>query len=80
MARKFALKRPAFVCRAFLARKQLKNQSSEVDSNVQVNKYGWQEKRGGVWLQVAPKFELEVDERHCFLLSIATQVSNPAGL
>ena len=63
-----------YCCRAFLNSKNLKGQSSEVDGNTTVNKYGWQEDNGGMWGQVAPKFELEIDERHSFLLGFDTQV------
>ena len=65
-------------CRAFLDSKNLKGQSSEVDGSTTVNKYGWQEDNGGMWGLVAPKYELEIDERHAFLLGFNTQVCSPA--
>jgi hypothetical protein len=60
--------------REFLSTKQLKHQGVEMDSAFQVNKYTWQEPKGGLWRGMTPKFELEVDERNGFLLSISTQL------
>mmetsp|Transcript_36196 Transcript_36196/g.64758 ORF Transcript_36196/g.64758 Transcript_36196/m.64758 type:complete len:432 (-) Transcript_36196:276-1571(-) len=60
--------------REFLSTKQLKHQGVEMDSAFQVNKYTWQEPKGGFWRGMTPKFELEVDERNGFLLSISTQL------
>jgi len=65
--------------RLYLSGKQLKNQTSEVDASVQINKYGWQEAAGGFWGSVPPKFELEINERHGFLLCIYAQVYKREG-
>lgn len=64
---------------AFLASKQLKHQGVEMDSAFQINKYAWQEPGGGIWRNIKPKFDLEVDNRNGYLLGIATQVHKGAG-
>uniref|UniRef100_A0A061SEX3 Uncharacterized protein n=1 Tax=Tetraselmis sp. GSL018 TaxID=582737 RepID=A0A061SEX3_9CHLO len=60
--------------RMYLYSKNLKNQGFEVNAQSQINKYGWIENPGNVFGSVPPKFELEVDERYAFLLSLHVQV------